>query len=91
MFFQIQMNKIMLISKDENIKTSSVYVASLILKQIKREKVDKISVFEVSKELRKYKIFRYRHLFFGLAFLYSSGIIDFKEPFIYIKRKNDKN
>lgn len=79
----------MLVSKDENIKTSSVYVASLILKQIQKQKVDKISIFEVSKELRKYNISRYRHLFFGLAFLYSSGIIDFKEPFIYIKSKND--
>lgn len=79
----------MLISKDENIKTSSIYVASLILKQIQKKKVDKISIFEVSKELKKHNITRYRHLFFGLAFLYSSGIVDFQEPFIYIKNKND--
>lgn len=80
----------MLVSKDENLKTSSVYVASLILKQIQKQKVDKISIFEISKELKnKHNISRYRHLFFGLAFLYSSGIIDFKEPFIYIKNKND--
>lgn len=79
----------MLISKDENIKTSSIYVASLILKQIKKKKVDKISIFDVSKELKKHNITRYRHLFFGLAFLYSSGIVDFQEPFIYIKNKND--
>jgi len=79
----------MLVSKDENIKTSSVYVASLILKKIQQQKVDKISIFEISKELKKYNITRYRHMFFGLAFLYSSGIIDFKEPFIYIKNKND--
>ncbi|MDL5515090.1 hypothetical protein QSE00_24990 [Arenibacter sp. M-2] len=79
----------MLISKDENIKTSSIYVASLILKQIQKKKVDKISIFEVSKELKKHDITRYRHLFFGLAFLYSSGIVDFQEPFIYIKNKND--
>lgn len=77
----------MLVSKDENLKTSSVYVASLILKQIQKQKVDKISIFEISKELKKYNISRYRHLFFGLAFLYSSGIIDFKEPFIYIKKQ----
>lgn len=81
----------MLVSKDENIKTSSVYVASLILKKIQQQKVDKISIFEISKELKKYNITRYRHMFFGLAFLYSSGIIDFKEPFIYIKNKNDQN
>ena len=79
----------MLVSKDENIKTSSVYVASLILKQIQKKRVDKISIFEVSKGLKKHNITRYRHLFFALAFLYSSGIIDFQEPFIYIKNKND--
>lgn len=79
----------MLVSKDENIKTSSIYVASLILKQIQKKKVNKISIFEVSKELKKHNITRYRHLFFGLAFLYSSGIVDFQEPFIYIKNKND--
>ena len=79
----------MLVSKDENIKTSSVYIASLILKQIKKQKVEKISIFDVSRELKKHNISRYRHLFFGLAFLYSSGIIDFKEPYIYIKNKND--
>lgn len=79
----------MLVSKDENFSTSSVRVASLILKKIQNEKVDKISIFEVSKELKKYNITRYRHMFFGLAFLYSSGIIDFKEPFIYLKNKND--
>ncbi|AWG23295.1 hypothetical protein FFWV33_18060 [Flavobacterium faecale] len=79
----------MLVSKDENIKTSAVYVASLILKKIQKQKVDKISIFEISKELKKYNITRYRHMFFGLAFLFSSGIIDFKEPFIYIKNKND--
>ena len=79
----------MIVSKDENIKTSSVYVASLILKQIQKQKVDKLSIFEISKELKKNNISRYRHLFFGLSFLYSLGIIDFKEPFIYIKNKND--
>ena len=79
----------MLVSKDENIKTSSVYVASLILKQIQNLKADKISIYEISTELKKYNITRYRHMFFGLAFLYSSGIVDFKEPYVYIKPQND--
>ena len=51
----------MLVSKDENIKTSSVYVASLILKNIQRQKVDKISIFELSKDLKKYNITRPPH------------------------------
>lgn len=76
----------MLVSKDENIKTSSVYVASLILKHFQQKKVDKVSIFELSKDLKKHNITRYRHFFFGLAFLFTSGIIDFKEPYIYIKK-----
>lgn len=79
----------MLVTKDENIKTSSVFVASLILKNFQRQKTDKLSIFEISKEMKKHQITQYRHLFFGLAFLYTSGIIDFKEPFIYILKTND--
>ncbi len=73
----------MLVSKDENIKTSAVYVGSLILKQIKTSKTDKISIFEIAENLKKYNITSYRHIVFSLMFLYSCGIIDFKEPFIY--------
>ncbi len=74
----------MLVSKDENIKTSSVYVGSLILKLFKKKKVNKLSIFEVSEHLKKYKIIHYRQMFFGLAFLYSSNIVDFQEPFIVL-------
>ena len=77
----------MLLSKDENIKTSSVYVASLILKFFQKKKETKLSIFEVSKELKKYNIEHYRQLFFGLAFLYVTGVIDFKEPYVIIKGK----
>lgn len=73
----------MLISKDENIKTSSVYVASLILKLFKKKKQNKLSIFEVTKELKKYEIEHYRQVVFGLSFLYSTGVIDFREPYIY--------
>lgn len=78
----------MLISKDENTKTSSVYVASLILKLFQKKKETKLTIFEVSKELKKYDIENYRQVFFGLAFLYSTGVVDFKEPYIYTV--NDK-
>lgn len=74
----------MLISKDENIKTSSVYTASLILKYFQTQKKKQISIFEISQELKKYDIVHYRQLFFGLTFLYSTGVVDFKEPYIYI-------
>jgi len=80
----------MLISKDENIKTSSVYVASLILKIFHKNKTTRLSIFELSKELKKYDIDHYRQFFFGLAFLYSTGVVDFNEPYIYtIKGETD--
>lgn len=74
----------MLISKDENIKTSAVYIGSLVLKLFNQNKKDKLTIFEVSAHLKKHEIVHYRQMFFGLAFLYASGIIDFKEPYIYI-------
>jgi hypothetical protein len=74
----------MIISKDENIKTSSVYVASLVLKYFQSKRVKQISIFEISQELKKYEVIHYRQIFFGLAFLYTTGVIDFKEPYIYI-------
>ncbi len=73
----------MLISKDENIKTSSVYVASLILKMFQKKKLKKLSIFEVAEELKKYDVEHYRQVIFGLSFLYSAGVVDFKEPYIY--------
>lgn len=73
----------MLLSTDENIKTSSVYVASLILKMFQKRKLKKLSIFEVAEELKKYDIEHYRQVIFGLSFLYSAGVVDFKEPYIY--------
>ena len=74
----------MLISKDENVKTSAVYVGSLILHQLKKTNKDKITIFEIAENLRKQDIISYRHIVFALMFLYSTKIIDFKEPYIYI-------
>ncbi len=74
----------MLISKDENIRTSSVYVGSLILKLFQKKRTSKLSIFEVSEHLKKYKIIHYRQMFFGLAFLYSSNVVDFQEPFVVL-------
>lgn len=74
----------MLLSKDENIKTSSVYIASLVLKVFQQKEQSKLSILEVATELKKYEITHYRQIIFGLSFLYTTGIADFKEPYIYI-------
>ena len=74
----------MLVTKDENIKTSSVYVGSLILTLFQNKRVAKLTLFEVSDFLRKHQVVHYRQVFFGLAFLYVSNVIEFDEPYISI-------
>jgi uncharacterized protein with PhoU and TrkA domain len=76
----------MLVSKDENIKTSAVYIASLILKLFQKKKIGKLTIFEVNEELKKYEVNNYRQIVFGLSFLYSTGVVDFKEPYICITK-----
>lgn len=74
----------MLISNDHNIKSSSVYLASVILKLFRQKKTNKLSIFEINNELKKKEINTYRQLFSALAFLYSTSIIDFEEPYIFL-------
>ena len=70
----------MLISKDENIKNSIVYIGYLILKEL--EKKEQVSVFNITKMLKKTNNINYRQLTFSLLFLYSSGIINFEGIYI---------
>ncbi len=72
-----------LISKDEEIKSSVVYLGYLILKALKKEKDDKISIFEVVNALKKNGIVHGRQFMFAMIFLHSLGLIDFKAPYIY--------
>ena len=73
-----------LITKDEEIKTTPIYIGYLILKILKSKKDDKVSIFEVTEKLKKdLKIIHYRQIVLSLNFLYTAGIIDFTEPYIY--------
>jgi len=74
----------MIINNNENIKTSAVYVASLILKEFTKHKGKRLTIFELSAALKKQNIKHYRQLFFGLALLYGTGILEFSEPYVYI-------
>ena len=78
----------MLISKNENIKESFVYVGSLVLKLAKQKKRNKLSIFEIFEHLKKFNITHYRQVIFGLLFLHSTGIIEFKEPYVYVSTTN---
>lgn len=70
----------MLISKDENIKNSIVYIGYLILKELEKNK--QVSIFNITKMLKKTNNINYRQLTFSLLFLYSSGIINFEGVYI---------
>ena len=78
----MKMNSI--ITKDEEIKTTPVYIGYLILKILKNKKDDKVSIFEVTEKIKKeLKVIHYRQIVLALTFLYSTGIINFTEPYIY--------
>jgi hypothetical protein len=73
-----------LIHTDENTRKSSVYIGYLILKMIKKSKDQKVIFLDLIKLLKKdLKIIQYRQVIFALSFLYSLGLIDFSEPYIY--------
>ena len=79
----------LLISKDEEIRTSSVYVGYLILKELKKKKDDKISIYDIGTALKKEGITHGSQFLFGLIFLYSAGVIEFREPYVYKVSNND--
>ncbi|MDP1721804.1 MAG: hypothetical protein Q8L37_01200 [Candidatus Gottesmanbacteria bacterium] len=79
----------MLVARDENIKSTTVYVGYLILKVLKRSKERKITIFDAVEAIRGERgIIHYRQLMFALLFLYSTNVIDFVEPYIY-RKEND--
>lgn len=78
-----------LMTKDEDISTSPIYIGYLVLKILKSKKDDKVSIFEVTEKLKKeLKIIHYRQVMLSLVFLYEAGVIDFTEPYIYINYEN---
>lgn len=73
-----------LLSKDEQIKSSSIYLGYIVLKELQNSANGKISIYDLIELLRKKNgIVHYRQLLFALIFLYTSGVVDFSEPYIY--------
>lgn len=73
-----------LISKDENIKHSIVYIGYVILKELSLKKDKKISIYEIATTLKKNDLLISEQFNYSLMFLYSTGIIDFEEPYIFL-------
>lgn len=73
-----------LITKDEEIKLTPMFIGFLILKILKSKKDGKVSIFEVTDKLKlELKIIHYRQIVLSLIFLYSVGVINFTDPYIY--------
>lgn len=68
------------------LKSSAMYIGYIILKEIQKQNTDKVSIFDVSKALKKAGITSSRQLILGLSFLYSVNIIDFEEANVWIKK-----
>lgn len=73
-----------LISKDENIKHSIVYIGYIILKEISLRKDKKISIYDIASLLKKDNLLNSEQLNYSLMFLYAADIIDFEEPYIFL-------
>lgn len=73
-----------LISKDENVKHSIVYIGYIILKEISLKKDKKISIYDIASLLKKDNLLNSEQLNYSLMFLYAADIIDFEEPYIFL-------
>lgn len=74
-----------LLSKDENIKNSIVYIGYVILKELSLRKEGKMSIYDIAGLLKKENLLNGEQLNYSLMFLYATDIVDFQEPYIYVK------
>lgn len=79
----------MMIASPNVLKSSSMYIGYQILKEIKRQGGDSISIYDASKALKAVGMGSSRQLIMGLSFLYAVGIIDFEEAMIWVKKSNE--
>ena len=75
-----------MIANISNIKSSAMYIGYLILKEIKEKNSEKVSIYDISRVLKKKGISSSRQLVLGLSFLYSVDIVEFEEANVWIKK-----
>ncbi len=76
----------MMMASSNALKSSAMYIGYLILKEIQKQGRDKVSIYDVSKALKKSGISSSRQLVLGLLFLYSVNIVEFEEANIWVKK-----
>ena len=67
---------------DEDLETSPPIVGYRIMQLLEKKGCGQISIFEVTDSLKREKWFSSRYLFLGMIFLFSVGMIEFKQPYI---------
>lgn len=75
-----------MVANNNDIKSSVMYIGYLILKEINEKNTDKISIYDISRALKRNGINSSRQLVLGLSFLYSVDVVDFEEANIWIKQ-----
>ncbi|MCI9417323.1 MAG: hypothetical protein HFI82_07910 [Eubacterium sp.] len=76
----------MMIANSKALQSSAMYIGYLILKEIQKQEKDKVSIYDVSKALKKRGVSSSRQLVLGLSFLYSVNIVEFEEANIWVKK-----
>lgn len=72
----------LLISTEQSVRLSSVYIGYLVLDLLK--KTERVSIFDLYNYLKKENYsFNYANIIYALIFLYVNNLIDFDEPYIY--------
>ena len=74
-----------LFTKDDDLIKSAPFIGFSILKQLQSSKGDRISIFDLAKNLRKTNKTTARSIYYGMLFLYSLDIVDFDEPYLIKK------
>lgn len=75
-----------MVANSNSVKSSAMYIGYLILKEIKEKNSEKVSIYDVSRILKKKGISSSRQLVLGLSFLYSVDIVEFEEANVWIKK-----
>ncbi|QAT41586.1 hypothetical protein EQM05_02270 [Clostridium sp. JN-9] len=76
----------MMVANSNSVKSSAMYIGYLILKEIKEKNSEKVSIYDVSRILKKKGINSSRQLVLALSFLYSVDIVEFEEANVWIKK-----
>lgn len=76
-----------LILKDEDLMSSPSVVGYNILKLLKDKNKVKMSIFDVADHFKNEKWFSPKTLYFAMIFLFSTGIIEFRNSYIVMIEK----